>query len=207
MLFICLDYLSVYIYIYIYICVEREIYTHIVYIYMYTYYVCLYIYICTYTYIYIYICMFLLFTCLQEAVRIRRSDRALCRRRCAVAKTCVCVYLSVTLLCYFVVVIVLCSCSWLCIVCMFVVFRCAVAKVKEETVLAADAPSGSVSEKRTYVAEALPWTEVVLPAAVRCDMVLHQAFRARLVRKQSASAVRCDMVLHRAFRARRPTQN
>ena len=34
-----------------------------------------------------------------------------------------------------------------------------------------------------------------------CDMVLHQAFRARHVQK-AASAVRCDMVLHRAFRTR-----
>ena len=40
------------------------------------------------------------------------------------------------------------------------------------------------------------------PAAVRCDMVLHQAFRARHVRTKTALAVRCDMVLHRAFRAR-----
>ena len=39
------------------------------------------------------------------------------------------------------------------------------------------------------------------PAAVRCDMVLHLAFRGRRV-QQTASAVRCDMMLHRAFRTR-----
>ena len=38
-------------------------------------------------------------------------------------------------------------------------------------------------------------------AVVMCDMVLHQAFRARRVRK-AASVVRCDMVLHWVFRAR-----
>ena len=36
------------------------------------------------------------------------------------------------------------------------------------------------------------------PAAVRCDMMLHQAFRARLV-QTTASAVRCDMVIQRVF--------
>ena len=41
----------------------------------------------------------------------------------------------------------------------------------------------------------------VHPAAVRCDMVLHQAFRARHAHNM-ASVVRCDMVLHRAFRTR-----
>ena len=40
------------------------------------------------------------------------------------------------------------------------------------------------------------------PAAVRCDMVLHRAVRARDMYKQLALTVRCDMVLHRAFRAR-----
>ena len=44
--------------------------------------------------------------------------------------------------------------------------------------------------------------DIVRPAAVRCEMVLHQAFRARRVRTKTAAAVRCDMVLHRAFRAR-----
>ena len=43
----------------------------------------------------------------------------------------------------------------------------------------------------------------VLPAAVRCDMVSHRAFRARRVRtEKAASAARCDMVLHRGLRAR-----
>ena len=38
------------------------------------------------------------------------------------------------------------------------------------------------------------------PAAVRCDLVLHQAFRVRDMHEKTASAVRCDMVLHRALR-------
>ena len=48
-----------------------------------------------------------------------------------------------------------------------------------------------------------PPNGVAHPAAARCNMVLHRAFRARHVRK-TASAVRCDMVLHRAFSARHP---
>ena len=40
------------------------------------------------------------------------------------------------------------------------------------------------------------------PAAVRRDMALHQATRARRVRKKLALAVRCDMVLRRVSRAR-----
>ena len=39
------------------------------------------------------------------------------------------------------------------------------------------------------------------PAAVRCDMVLHQMFRETCAKKL-ASAVSCDMVLHRVSRAR-----
>ena len=42
------------------------------------------------------------------------------------------------------------------------------------------------------------------PAAVRCDMVLHQEFRARCG-QTTAPAVRCDMVLHWAFRAKSKT--
>ena len=40
----------------------------------------------------------------------------------------------------------------------------------------------------------------LLPAAVRCDVALHQAERETC--KKASSAVRCDMVLHRVFRAR-----
>ena len=45
------------------------------------------------------------------------------------------------------------------------------------------------------------WEGVLLPAAARCDMVLHRVSRARVYEKP-ASAVRCDMMLHRVFRAR-----
>ena len=47
----------------------------------------------------------------------------------------------------------------------------------------------------------------LLPAAARCKMVLHQAFRARDVYEKPASAARCDMLLHLVFRARHLSNN
>ena len=46
------------------------------------------------------------------------------------------------------------------------------------------------------------WLSDPLPAAVRCDMVLHIRRFARDMYENNASAVMCDMVLHRVFHAR-----